>query len=98
MEHWITDRPPSEADADRFNAVELPDGDLTHWSMAAPPWRHTPSWRQPEKRQPRRITQLCGSTEGVFALCDDGTVWQLIGGVWAPEPAIPQRQLVEAEG
>lgn len=43
-----------------------------------------------ERRQPRRITQLCGSAEGIHALCNDGSVWQLIGGVWAPEPAIPQ--------
>lgn len=30
---------------------------------------------------PRTITQLCG------------TVWQLLGGVWCPEPGIPQRQV-----
>ena len=47
----------------------------------------------PEHRQPRRITQLVGSAEGVHALCDDGSVWHLIGGVWAPEPSIPQRQV-----
>ena len=47
----------------------------------------------PEPRAPRRITQLCGSGEGLFALCNDGTVWQLLGGVWLPEPGIPQRQL-----
>lgn len=44
-------------------------------------------------RPPRTITQLCGSAEGLFALCNDGTVWQLLGGVWCPEPGIPQRQV-----
>lgn len=43
-------------------------------------------------RPPRTITQLCGS-ERLFALCNDGTVWQLLGGVWCPEPGIPQRQV-----
>ena len=48
---------------------------------------------EPTMRQPRRITQLVGSTEGVHALCSDGTVWHLISDLWLPLPAIPQRQL-----
>ena len=48
-------------------------------------------------RSPRTITQLCGSAEGLFSLCNDGSVWQLIGGVWCPEPGIPQRQVAEGE-
>lgn len=52
----------------------------------------------PERhRQPRRITQLCGSAEGLHALCDDGSVWQLIAGAWRPEPGIPQRRVAEGE-
>jgi hypothetical protein len=51
------------------------------------------SYQPAQYRQPRRITQLCGSAEGIHALCDDGSVWHLIGGVWCPEPGIPQRQM-----
>jgi hypothetical protein len=49
----------------------------------------------PQRRQQRQITQLCGSAEGVFALCNDGTIWRLLGEVWFPEPGIPQRQVME---
>ena len=44
-------------------------------------------------RPPRTIAQLCGSAEGLFAMCNDGTVWELLGGVWLPAPGIPQRQV-----
>jgi hypothetical protein len=47
------------------------------------------------RHQPRQVAQLCGSAEGLFALCNDGTIWQLLGGMWLPEPPIPQRQLAE---
>jgi len=48
----------------------------------------------PERlRPPRAITHLCGGAERLFALCNDGTVWELLGGVWLPTPGIPQRQV-----
>ena len=48
-----------------------------------------------QRRQPRRITQLCAMSETLYALCDDGTVWERRGATWLLEPAIPQRQLAE---
>lgn len=50
-----------------------------------------PEWQLRE--QPRAITQLCGGAERLFALCNDGSVWELLGGVWLPTPGIPQRQV-----
>ena len=67
---------------------------MTPSSWAGGPVRPGPVLADPpQRRQPRTITQLCGSAESLFALCNDGTVWQLIGGVWCPEPGIPQRQV-----
>jgi hypothetical protein len=47
----------------------------------------------PAQRPPRTITQLCGTSENLYALCSDGSVWQLLAGMWLPEPGIPQRQV-----
>jgi hypothetical protein len=47
----------------------------------------------PAQRPPRTITQLCGAGDAMYALCNDGSVWQLLAGMWLPEPGIPQQQV-----
>jgi hypothetical protein len=38
----------------------------------------------------RKIIQIAANAEGVFSLCDDGSVFVLSRGNWRRIPAIPQ--------
>ena len=38
----------------------------------------------------RKIIQIAANAEGVFSLCDDGSVFALSRGDWRQVPAIPQ--------
>ena len=67
---WITDRPPTEADADRDGDVAVkrrPGSDAcacVHWSFVKPGmfWRRTSFWSAPEQAvpatQPRRFVSI----------------------------------------
>lgn len=53
----------------------------------------------PEHRQPRRIVQITCKDTHLFALCNDGTIWEygFMVCAWLPLPGIPQRQVAEGE-
>lgn len=51
--------------------------------------------RPPPPPRPRKIVQInsCGNRDSgieIYALCDDGTMWDLSGGQWVQFPPIPQ--------
>ena len=37
----------------------------------------------------RKVIQIAGDNEAIIALCSDGTIWQLTGGLWYKTPDIP---------
>lgn len=53
----------------------------------------------PPPRPPRKAIQIVACTGGhghpfFYALCNDGTIWQLTtGGQWVEMPAIPQSEV-----
>ena len=38
----------------------------------------------------RRVVQIAANPTHLFALCDDGKIFQLAGAAWNEVPAIPQ--------
>jgi len=50
----------------------------------------------PQPHHPRKIFQIAAATEAsggdaqLYALCGDGTAWQLVNGTWHQLPEIPQ--------
>lgn len=51
------------------------------------------SMRQPEKDPSREIKQIAGSENRIYALCVDGTLWEMNhSGQWALHPAIPLKE------
>ena len=95
MTEWITDRPPTEADAD-------PDGDVLirrnpsdfihlpwRYVAAGAPWRRTGTFPAPAKLNttvsyPRRFVsisrQIAIAGSVLDAVADDGTAWSLWPG------------------
>lgn len=54
-----------------------------------------PSTTSPTKR---RVIQIAGSDNRLYALCDDYTVWEMNhSGMWCQHPEIPQPQAVEVK-
>lgn len=39
---------------------------------------------------PRKVIQICGAGGGLFALCDDGTIWNFQQFTWAQIKALPE--------
>jgi hypothetical protein len=91
MDQWITDRLPTEADADKDGDVTLPwrvgqrppSTNWQHHTLVVPgqPWWSEKAAAQVEVAAPapaptRKVVQIAASTGlDLFALCDDGTVW-----------------------
>ena len=97
---WITDRLPTEADADG-------DGDVLclRYRMDIASWKNVESgepWlplAPSSTPRPRRIVSITRTVQEsgdhtIDAVADDGTAWWMIAGVtdgWTQLPALPDR-------
>ena len=108
---WITDRLPTEADADD-------DGDVLVLSNSGKTWYATdwevvrpgqswlpfipPTGSRPSvpTSQPRRIVSITESEGTVMAVADDGSAWRLSAtwSQWIQLPALPDREVDRAAG
>ena len=96
MSDWITDRLPTEADADRDGEVAVKQRPASashpyfHWSSVKPgmAWRRTDYWVAPEPAvpatQPRRFVSISRTVQPaghtLDAIADDGTAWWKVLG------------------
>jgi len=103
---WITDRLPTEADADGDGYVHVPEtpGDIPpegwyqHYSLVVPGqlwWSEKVAERVevepvPAPAPTRNVVQIAGAGNYLCALCNDNTVWSLGSSGWTQLPAIPQ--------
>jgi hypothetical protein len=102
---WITDRLPTEADADHHGEVlaQVPSGfkpgeiwsSFTEWDEvpADSPWRHTSIWRSPTTTIPRKFTSITHIGDRYLALADDGTAWEDYGIGWQQLDPLPAREV-----
>ena len=105
MSGWITDRLPTEADADDEGDVivkfrpddEPPEGFYCGYQVVVPGrpwWSERAEFRAaapaPAPTPVRGVTALCSFEGRLYAACDDGTVWASEGQVWLQCPSIPQ--------
>jgi hypothetical protein len=104
---WITDRPPTEADADEHGEVlaQLPSGfkpgetwsSFTEWEhvTTGTPWRHTSMWppAAPTTTIPRLFTSITHADDRYLALADDGTAWEDYGNGWVQLDPLPAREV-----
>lgn len=95
---WITDRLPTEADADG-------DGDVLclRYRMDIASWKNVESgepwlpFAPPSTPQPRRIVSITrtvyGAIHTIDAVADDGTAWWKVPSEvnWTQLPALPDR-------
>lgn len=104
---WITDRLPTEADADEHGEVlaQLPFGlsPAATWSTTlewdevptGAPWRHTSIWgATPTTTIPRLFTSITHTDDRYLALADDGTAWFNFGNGWMQLDPLPAREVV----
>ena len=101
---WITDRLPTEADADSAGDVVIqPDHDqwgMTEWYNVpeSTPWLAFKPADAVEAGQRRRIVSLSrtvyGAVHTLDAVADDGTAWWKVPGEadWTQLPALPDRE------
>lgn len=99
MTDWITDRPPTAADADEHGKV-LAHGEtcsgFIEWAEvpAGTPWRHTSIWgATPTTTIPRLFTSITHSGDRYLALADDGTAWFDLGKGWMQLDPLPAREV-----
>lgn len=104
---WITDRPPTEADADADGEVLTPLlrpgpwSAFTKWDQvpAGLPWRHTSWWRAASApapapaTTPRLFTSITYADDRYIALADDGTAWFNFGKGWLQLEPLPAREV-----
>ena len=104
---WITDRPPTEADADEHGEVlaQMPSrmkpgetwSAFTEWEQipAGTPWRHTSMWgATPDPATtPRLFTSITYADDRYLALADDGTAWEDWGQGWVQLDPLPAREV-----
>ena len=101
---WITDRLPTEADADGHGEVlaqDEPWGSFTEWEAVTTgtPWRHTSTWRSPDGATPttttipRKFTSITRADYRYLALADDGTAWEGYGNGWVQLDPLPAREV-----
>jgi len=105
---WITDRPPTESDADEHGEVlvlapsRLKHGEtwsaFTEWEQAPAntPWRHTSLWgtaTAPTITTPRLFTSITYANDRYLALADDGTAWENWGQGWVQLDPLPAREV-----
>lgn len=98
---WITDRLPTEADADRYGRVTIYDEPFTRyckwWNVANldEKWRHT-SMRgaaAAPTTTPRLFTSITYADDRYLALADDGTAWEDWGQGWVQLDSLPAREV-----
>ena len=92
MADWITDRLPTEADADAEGEVSIRRGpelrSYMHWSYVVPgqPWWSSSAATQPTQPTPppapapaptRVVTAMAGAGPRLYAACNDGTIWAM---------------------
>ncbi len=93
MAEWITDRLPTEADADSNGDVKIPykpcifgQGVFAHYSVVVPgqPWwsrnaaaRAAQPTPPPAPAPARVVTSMCAAGPRFFAACNDGTIWSM---------------------
>lgn len=41
----------------------------------------------------RKVIQICGAGGGLFALCEDGSIWNFAGLTWNPVKDLPQPEV-----
>lgn len=98
---WITDRLPTEADADSAGDVVIR---LDHDQWGIIEWYNVPEstpWLafKPavEASKRRRIVSITRTRDHTIdAVADDGTAWWMIAGVtdgWTQLPALPDREV-----
>ena len=103
MTDWITDRLPTEADADEHGEV-LAQGKtwsgFVKWKRVTTGthWRHTSLWRSPDgvaptTTIPRKFTSITHSDDRYLALADDGTAWFNFGKGWLQLDPLPAREV-----
>ena len=98
---WITDRLPTEADADSAGDVVIQldhdQWDMTEWYNVpeSTPWLAFKPADAVEAGQPRRIVSIALDADSVAAVADDGTAWWLSGDgtKWTQLPALPDREV-----
>lgn len=106
MTDWITDRLPTEADADKYGFVTTPGlmGTVqNHWStvMRGAPWRHTTIQGLIMAKShkftviPRKFTSITYANNRYIALADDGTAWEDYGHGWRQIHPLPAREVME---
>ena len=105
MTDWITDRPPTAADADEHGEVlaQMPSrmlpgetwSSFTEWDQvpANTPWRHTSMWGTAPTTTPRLFTSITYSDDCYLAVADDGTAWEKCGRGWVQLPPLPAREV-----
>lgn len=102
---WITDRPPTEADADEHGLVlarwPYKSNPALLWSSPAEweavttgtPWRHTSMWGSAPTTIPRKFTSITHADDRYLALADDGTAWEDYGNGWVQLDPLPAREV-----
>ena len=104
MTDWITDRPPTEADADADGEVLAPccasrraRSAFVEWEQvpAGTPWRHTSMWKAAPApaTTPRLFTSITYADDRYLALADDGTAWEDYGNGWLQLEPLPAREV-----
>ena len=112
MADWITDRLPTEADADAEGEVSIRRGpalrSYMHWSYVVPgqPWwsanaaaRIVQPTPPPAPATTRVVTAVVvDGDRAIIAACNDGTIWCLFrtSGEWQELPSIPQPEASDA--
>ena len=98
---WITDRLPTEADADfdgRVMVTTTTHGAalLVSWDSVRPSeqWRHTSAWHiLTPTTTPRLFTSITHVCDRYLALADDGTAWFNFGKGWVQLDPLPAREV-----
>jgi hypothetical protein len=105
MKHeWITDRLPTEADADGGGDVRVPRDPeglrlwYQHYGVIVPgqPWWSEKAAERvevepvPVPAPTRNVDWITAAGSELYALCDDDTIWILGHPGWTQLPAIPQ--------